>query len=121
MLLGYGVLIFAFAIGGALYQALIRNHIFANTTLGSNQHGFKSTVGVLPLMWITISNVIITVITLGLALPWAQVRMHNYLAANTFVLPNGSLDEFTGEIISDENAIGDAFSDIEGVELDLPI
>ena len=47
--------------------------------------------------------------------------MHRYVAQKTALLPNGTLEEFTGEIISDTNAVGDAYSDIEGIDLGLSI
>lgn len=49
------------------------------------------------------------------------MRLNRYVAQNTALLPNGTLEEFEGEIISDTNAIGDAYSDIEGIDLDIAL
>lgn len=119
--LGYIVLIGSFAFAGILYRGLIRNHIYNNTTLGNDEHAMCSTISVGRYAWIAISNAVVTILSLGLMLPWAQVRMHRYLADHTAVDPNGSLDDFVGEIVEDQNAIGDAYSDIEGVDLGLAI
>ncbi|MQY41875.1 DUF898 family protein [Epibacterium sp. SM1969] len=121
LVIGYFIALISFAFAGVMYQALIRNHIFASTTLGEKQHGFQSTVKASALLWIAVSNLVVVLLTLGFMLPWAQVRMHRYLAQNSALKPNGSLDDFKGEIISETNAIGDAFSDMEGVEYGLPV
>lgn len=111
------LLLGAFAV--VLYQSMIRNHVYANTTLGPNHHGFRSTVTPGAMLWLAVSNALVVASTLGLMLPWAQIRAQRYLAANSTFLINGSLEEFTGEIQDPTNAIGDALGDIEGVELGL--
>lgn len=111
------LLLGAFAV--VLYQSMIRNHVYASTTLGANQHGFRSTVTPGAMLWLAVSNALVVASTLGLMLPWAQIRAQRYLAANSTFLINGSLEEFTGEIQDPTNAIGDALGDIEGVELGL--
>ncbi len=117
--IGYLILLPAFVIGGVIYQAMIRNHVYAHTKLG--KHGFKSTITVGGLLALILTNVLITVCSLGLLLPWAQVRLHQYMADNTQALPNGSIDDFHGQLIEDQGAIGDAYSDIEGLDLGIAI
>lgn len=119
ILIGYLILLPAFVIGGAIYKAMIRNHVYAHTTLGN--HGFRSTITVGGLLALILTNVLITVCSLGLLLPWAQVRLHRYMANNTQALPNGSIDDFHGQLIEDQGAIGDAYSDIEGIDLGIAI
>ena len=63
----------------------------------------------------------VTVATLGLMVPWAQVRMARYLAENTVLLPGGPLDDFVGEMQAEVNALGDAYTDIEGIDVGLPV
>lgn len=121
ILLSYLVILLAVAFASVVYQAMIRNHIFAHTKLGENKHGFVSTVKPLSLLWIAVSNLIVVLFSLGLMLPWATVRMQRYLAENSALVPNGSLDDFTGDVLTETNAIGDAYSDIEGIELELPV
>ena len=119
LFIGYLILLPALVIGGVIYQAIIRNHIYAHTRLGN--HEFQSSVTVLGLLGLIIGNLLIVMLSLGLLLPWAQVRFASYMAKNTQALPNGSIDDFHGEIIRDQSAIGDAYSDIEGVDLGLGI
>ena len=121
MTVGYIFLLITISLGGLIYMTMLRNLVYAATTLGAKQHGFRSTISVGAMLLLALTNALAVICTLGLMLPWAQVRMHRYLAQKTALLPNGTLEEFTGEIISDTNAIGDAYSDIEGIDLDIAL
>ncbi|WP_179381268.1 YjgN family protein [Jannaschia marina] len=112
----YAFLFVGFFPAAILYRALVRNIVYANTVLEGG-HRFASTTRPLPLLGIAVTNTLAVILTLGLALPWAQIRLTRYLADNTFVAPNGSLDAFVSEIEQDQSAIGDAFSDIEGIDI----
>lgn len=71
---------------GAVYRAVIRNHLFASMQI-ENVCGFYSEVKALPYAWLMFSNTVITIISLGLAYPVAAVRKVRYLASVTSVLP----------------------------------
>ena len=103
-----------------IYQAFVRNVTFNNLKLDGG-HSFVSTVVPLHLVWIALSNAVAVVLTLGLMLPWAQVRMARYLASHTIVVPGSSLDRFAGQLEARQGAIGDAYGDIEGIDLGLPV
>ncbi len=104
----------------SIYHAIIRNHLYNNTILGDN-HRFHSNVTPMQILFIAFTNMIAIVLTLGLLLPWAKVRMARYMANSTKLLPDGDLDDFVGEIEENTGALGDAYSDIEGLDLGLPI
>ena len=119
--IGYYLLFFgAFLPAGAIYQSLTRNVIY-NQMLLDTDHRFLSTVRPMTLFWVLLSNAIITLMTLGLMLPWAQVRMAKYLADHTAAIPNGSMDDFVGEMLPEGSAIGDAYTDLEAIDIGLPI
>ena len=99
-----------------IYRAFIRNAVYGGITLEGG-HRFESTISPPKLIWIAISNAAAVVVSLGMLLPWARVRVARYLCANTLVKPAGSLDEFVGEAETRQSAIGDAFMDIEGVDV----
>lgn len=103
-----------------IYQALIRNTVYNQSTLNGG-HRFRSTVGPAKLLWIAVSNAVAVIFTLGLMMPWAQVRLHNYMVQQTFLLPGGSLDDFIGQQTDEGNAVADAFSDLEGVDFGVPL
>ena len=75
----------------------------------------------LAVVWIAITNALAVVFTLGLMLPWAHIRLARYYAAHTRLLPGGPLDEFAGRLEARATALGDAYTDIEGIEIGLPI
>lgn len=103
-----------------IHNAMIRNLSLSNLTLDGG-HGFHSNVVPGRLIWITISNAVVTLLTLGLMLPWAQVRVARYLASHTTLLPGASLDNFVGQLEAEATALGDAYTDIEGFEVGLPV
>lgn len=120
VLLIYGFMFFAMLPAATLYRAMTRNTVYNNTTLGG-VHQFKSNVPPLGFLWLAITNLIAIVCTLGLLLPWAKVRMSHYLADHTALEVHGSLDEFVNGLQSDANALGDAYTDIEGIDVGLAI
>lgn len=110
----------AFVVGGLVYGAMMRNLVFNGTTIAGG-HGLVSTVSVPQYVWIGFSNAVVVLSTLGLMLPWAQVRMARYLASQTEVLVDGSMDDFVGVAMPEGGALGDAYTDIEAIDLGLPI
>lgn len=123
MLIGtgfYAGIFLAIFPAAAIYQAFTRNVVFNSTELEGG-HQFYSDVQPITLVWIAISNTLAVIFTLGLMLPWARVRMARYLADHTAMVPGESLDGFVGRMEAQSSAIGDAYSDIEGIELGLPV
>ena len=116
----YAVLFIGFIPAGFIYRALTRNVIYNSTTL-SGGHALRSNVSAIQLIWIALSNMLVVILTLGLMLPWAQVRMARYLADHTSVELVSSLDDFIGTGQEKATALGDAYSDIEGIDVGLPI
>lgn len=114
-------LVFAAMLPAAMiYRAVIRNTIFAGSELAGG-HRFYSDVSPWQMLWIAISNAVVTALTLGLMLPWARVRMARYLADHSFVRPAGPLDDFIGAKQGQVGAIGDAYADFEGIDVGIGI
>jgi len=76
------VLLFPFTLGLSWFgfSAKKARYFAAHTTFGTAR--FASSVRALPLAWLTISNVIGLVCTLGLAWPWLSVRSLRFAYAN---------------------------------------
>lgn len=55
---------------------------------------FESSLRARDLMWIYASNLVAIVCTLGLAVPWAMVRLARYRAENFSMTASGDLDDF---------------------------
>ncbi|HUP92385.1 MAG TPA: YjgN family protein, partial [Solimonas sp.] len=73
-----------------LWQVRTQNLIWNRTRLG--EHRFESTMRVLPLLGIHLTNFLGILLTLGLFAPWAMVRVARYRAACLQMLPASSLD-----------------------------
>lgn len=116
----YAVLFLGIFPARVIYQALIRNALFEHASLEGG-HRFASTVHPPRMVWIAVSNAVVAALTLGLMLPWAQIRMACYLAEHTTLLPRGSLDDLAGTVEARATALGDAYADLEGVEAGLPV
>ena len=116
VVLSTGVILIAILPLATIYSAFTRNAIYAGITLEGG-HRFESTISPPRLIWIAISNAAVIVVSFGMLLPWARVRVAHYLCSQTWVEPASSLDEFIGEAESRQSAIGDAFMDIEGVDV----
>lgn len=86
------------------------NLVWNTTRLGP--HATESTLRLLPYTGITISNMLLTVLTLGLYQPWAQVRMARYRAENAALLASGSLDEFIAGAQRNTAALGEEIADL---------
>ncbi len=105
---------------GTVYAACVRNAIYAGIALEGG-HRFESRIFALMLVWIAISNAIAIIVSVGMLLPWARIRVARYLCAHTYVKPAGSLDEFVGDAERRQSAIGDAFMDIDGIDVGAPV
>ncbi|GAA0303786.1 YjgN family protein [Rhodovulum strictum] len=114
------VLVVAVLPAGFIYQAFIRNAVFAGTVLEGG-HAFVSDIAPLRLVWIGISNALAVVVSLGLLLPWARIRMAAYQAAHSHVIVNGDLDGFTAAEAARVGALGQAYTDLEGIDVGLPV
>ncbi len=99
-----------------IYAAFLRYAIYAGTALEGG-HRFRSTISPPRLVWIVISNTVAVAFSLGMLLPWARIRLARYLCAHTWVMPGGSLDDFVGEAERRQSALGDAYMDIDGIDV----
>ena len=101
---------------GTIYAAFTRNAVYAGTALEGG-HRFESRISPSRLVWIAISNAVAIVLSIGMLLPWARIRVARYLCAHTWLKPAGSLDDFVGEAEKRQSAIGDAYMDIDGIDV----
>jgi uncharacterized membrane protein YjgN (DUF898 family) len=98
-----------------VYQAGIRNVAF-NATVIDDRHQLASSIHRGRFTWISISNLLATIGTLGLARPWAAVRMAKYLATVTALDAGGSLEDYSSTLADSGSAVGSEYMDIEGFD-----
>ena len=112
---GYIVLFATFGIAGLFYRAGVRN-IAWSATVFDGRHRLMSDLSRTRYTWIAISNVIVTLLTLGLMRPWAAVRMARYTWEHTGVTFVGDVGELFGKIEEQGSAVGAEFMDLEGFD-----
>lgn len=118
MFMMFAIYMAFFAIGIYLrtrYANLFWNH----THLG--EHRFASTLRVRDMMWLYASNVVAIVCTLGLAVPWAMIRLARYRAAHFAFVANGSLGAFTAGAGDRYGATGQELVDALDVGVDFGV
>jgi len=93
-----------------------RTYIFNNTRLDNNVT-FESTLKALPLAWILISNFIVVILSLGLALPWAKVRVTRFMLENTLVKAENGFNDYLSQKQSQQSALGEEIGDVFDVDL----
>ena len=93
----------------------VQNYAFDTTRLGD--HNLALDLKILPYMWIRLTNLIAIVISVGLLIPWAQIRMARYQIENMRLIPNGDLKTLVDNEQKQVRALGEEFG--EGMDMDL--
>ena len=101
----YGSLLVMGICIGPVFRALITNLIWNNTRLG--EHRFECRMSPVKLAWIGVSNFVLVVLTLGLFIPWASVRLARYQAECVRLLPSSDLQEFVAAEPETLGAVGE--------------
>jgi uncharacterized membrane protein YjgN (DUF898 family) len=101
----FAVLYFSFLMLSPAIETLVINLVLNRTTL-DGMHRLKSRMSALTVAWITLSNAILTLVTLGLFYPWARVRLLRYRMKKLSLLMHGTIDDYTGETLS-QSAVGE--------------
>ncbi|NBR02436.1 MAG: DUF898 domain-containing protein [Alphaproteobacteria bacterium] len=110
------LLFLIFLLVGGYYRALTRN-IMVNALRLQGGVRFRSRVSGPGLAWIAVSNLVLCVVTLGLLVPWAQVRQYRYLTRNTEIRPVADMQGFLDRQIQAGSSIGDAVGEAGGLEI----
>ena len=110
------LLFLIFLLVGGYYRALTRN-IMVNALRLQGGVRFRSRVSGPGLAWIVVSNLVLCVVTLGLLVPWAQVRQYRYLTRHTEIRPIADMQGYLDRQIQAGSSIGDAVGEAGGLEI----
>ncbi|MEE4173938.1 MAG: YjgN family protein [Xanthomonadales bacterium] len=108
MAVTYGVLIPVYLLPWAIWHCITNNHVFNVSSLGTLR--FDLRLDALVFWWIQLTNAVAAVLTLGLAIPWAKVRLLRYRLSRLSV--RGDTDEFLAGARSDPGAAGDEIGEM---------
>ena len=106
----------AIGVVGMATRVLILNYVWSGVGLRDGR--VTSTLGVFRMIWITLSNIVLIALTLGLFTPWARARVARYRAERTHVTADEeTVAELTAAEQQQASAIGDEAIDVFGVEV----
>lgn len=104
----------ALVVAAMYYRACAHNEILNQCTLqGGNR--LQSTLAPIRYIWIVLSGIVVSILTLSLAYPWARVRRYRYLTQRIIVLAAPGVDAFVSQQPARApGAFGAEFSQFEG-------
>ncbi|WP_221797628.1 YjgN family protein [Oceanobacter mangrovi] len=110
--LAYAVVIILGQFVAGFWSARIRNHIMANMAAG-NVATFESTARPLALGTLMLTNILLMLVTLGLAFPVTRVRMARYLAQSTQVtIDQQAIESVVNRVGTQDSAFGEETADL---------
>lgn len=98
-----------------VYRARLTNLTWNHTALAG--HRFESTLSPVKLFWISLTNGLMIWASMGLMIPWAQIRMARYRASSLILLADGSLDEFIAANQQKMEALGAEMDDVFDIDM----
>jgi len=104
-----------FMVGYFVYRVLTRNISLSGSGVGD--HRLESTVSAWGLGKIYILNTIAIILSAGLMIPWAKVRVARYQAEHLFLHLDGDLDSFIQSEQQDNRALGEEGADFMDVDI----
>ena len=113
--LGIMVLYLSVPFAYLVYAAGVRNIAF-NATSIEGGHDLKSGVPRFGYAWVIISNFIVSVLTIGLMIPWAAIRTWRYLSNYTAVETSVGFDQFVADQEAQGNVAAAEYLDIDGID-----
>ena len=116
----YFTILFVNFIIMAYYTTRTRAYIFGNMSLDEGIK-FSSSLKFVNLAFIIVSNLLIIFFTLGLAIPWAKVRLARYMLENTHVSSPENLKVYLNEKEEKESAVGEQIGDVFDVDVGLAL
>ncbi|MCH7645526.1 MAG: DUF898 domain-containing protein [Myxococcales bacterium] len=101
----------------ACVSAGTSNLVFNQTSLGN--HRFRSDLQASELFVLYLTNALGILLTLGIFIPWAKVRMARYRMERLALLPAGDLSEFVAAQVDEVEGFGAEFGDAVGFDFGL--
>lgn len=109
-------LVYSLLVGPYLLSR-IQNLVWNHTTIGP--HRLECRLRARKLAWIMISNLVLVVVTLGLFMPFAAVRLARYRMSCMTLLPATSLEEFVAGEQANVAAVGEELGEFLDLDLSL--
>ena len=95
LFVAYALLYLGFLGIGAFLRARYTNLMWNSSSLGP--HRFRSTLRARDVIWLYASNIVAILCTIGLAVPWARIRLARYRAEHFELIAVGGIDDFVAD------------------------
>ena len=111
------VMIYAFIFSMTFFYSAMCRNLMVRSLKIEGILDFESQINPVKFAWILISNLVLSILSLGLLVPWSKVRSYKYLSSVTMVNAIGDIDNFIDEAVSNQSSLAEGLSDLEGVEV----
>ena len=98
-------------------EAAKLNEIWGKSSIDSNR--FRSSLTPWGLMWVMLSNTLLIIITIGIYIPWAHVRLRRYRLGHLSLEVTSDLDSFIAKRHEELGALGSELGDAMDFEISL--
>ncbi|HHH55043.1 MAG TPA: DUF898 domain-containing protein [Bacteroidetes bacterium] len=93
-----------------------RTYVYENTKL-DEKIAFASTLRARDFAWVMLSNMLLIIVSLGFAMPWAKVRLARLMLENTLVDTSTGFDEYITQKQNEESSLGEQIGDAFDVDV----
>jgi len=114
--IAYLIMIFAMILIMSYTMTRQRTYTYENTFL-DDKISFASTLRARDFSWVMLSNLFLILVTLGLAFPWAKVRMAKLMLENTLVDTEHGFDVYLSEKQEAQSSLGEQIGDAFDVDV----
>ncbi len=120
-----GIAVIALALLMILMRAVVAPYITGRTvnavwnSTSLERHHFSSNLPVGGFIWLTVTNWLLMLLTLGLFIPWARVRSARYRAEHMSFLVDGDLESFVAGELTAASALGDEAAEMMDLDIAL--
>ena len=101
---------FGYLVALSYVMARQTNVVYGKSRL--EDYGFESRIGVVKLALLYLTNLLAIVFTLGLAIPWAMIRLARYRLSCITLVADESLDSFTDKAQEEQSALGEELGEV---------
>lgn len=109
------IMVASLLIVSSLFSAYMQNLVWDNTELGA--HRFSCYVSARRLLWIRVTNFLGVVLTLGLFMPFATIRMLRFKLESMGLVSSGDLSDFVSGQQQQATAAGEETAEMFDVDI----
>lgn len=110
-------IVLVYLLVGVYVQVRLRNYVWNSSSIGNNR--IVSDLAVLPMMGLYLTNLLGIILSAGLLIPWAQIRLARYRAAHTSLVLEDDWATYTAANRDAGSALGDEFGEAFDVDVDI--